>query len=106
MRLVIIESPYAGRVELNLAYARECLRDSLLRGEAPIASHLLYPQVLDDNLPEHRRMGIDVGLAWRQVAKCAVFYVDLGISPGMEEARSLYMRESFPFEYRRILNAR
>ncbi len=35
MRLVIIESPYAGAVETNVAYARAAVRDSLLRGEAP-----------------------------------------------------------------------
>jgi hypothetical protein len=44
MKLVIIESPYAGEVEANVAYARACMRDSLGHGEAPIASHLLYTQ--------------------------------------------------------------
>lgn len=44
MRLVILESPYAGNIEKNVAYARACVRDSLSRGEAPIASHLLYTQ--------------------------------------------------------------
>lgn len=38
---VILESPYAGDVEKNIEYARLCLKDSLLRGESPIASHLL-----------------------------------------------------------------
>ena len=42
MVLVLLESPYAGYVERNLAYARACMRDCLLRGEAPFASHLLY----------------------------------------------------------------
>jgi hypothetical protein len=41
MRWVILESPYAGDVEANVAYARAAVRDSLMRGEAPIASHLL-----------------------------------------------------------------
>ena len=52
MKLVILESPFAGDVKRNTAYARAALRDSLLRGEAPIASHLLYTQdgVLDDAL--------------------------------------------------------
>ena len=40
MKLVILESPYAGDVEANVEYARACVRDSLSRGEAPIASHL------------------------------------------------------------------
>src|SRR3989344_992162 len=33
MRLVILESPYAGDVELNVAYARDCLHDCLMRGK-------------------------------------------------------------------------
>ena len=39
--LVIIESPYMGNVKSNVAYARKCMSDSLLRGESPFASHLL-----------------------------------------------------------------
>ena len=39
MRLVVVESPYAGDVEANLAYLRRAMRDCLLRGEAPFASH-------------------------------------------------------------------
>jgi len=40
MKLVVIESPYAGDIEANVKYARECMSDCLKRGEAPIASHL------------------------------------------------------------------
>ncbi|MEK7414304.1 MAG: hypothetical protein AAB263_13395, partial [Planctomycetota bacterium] len=80
MRLVIVESPYAGDVERNVTYARAALADCLARGEAPIASHLLYtqPGVLDDLIPEQRTQGIQAGLAWARVADAAVFYVDHG----------------------------
>lgn len=44
MRIVVLESPYAGDIERNTNYARDCMRDSILRGEAPIASHLIYTQ--------------------------------------------------------------
>src|SRR4051794_36682614 len=67
VRLVILESPYAGDVERNTLYARRALKDSLMHVEAPIASHLLYPQVLDDLIPSERQLGIDAGLAWRKV---------------------------------------
>lgn len=104
MKLVIIESPYAGDIEANVAYARAAMRDSLNRGEAPIASHLLYtqPGILLDEVPEERRWGIDAGLAWRKVAEAAVFYVDRGWSGGMTAARELYEREGFPFELRSL----
>lgn len=83
--LVIIESPFAGDTERNVAYARACLRDSVLRGEAPIASHLLFtqPSVLDDNAPDERTLGIDAGHAWIMVCDYVVIYCGLGISKGM-----------------------
>ena len=86
MRLVILESPYAGDVEANVLYARRCLRDCLLRGEAPLASHLLYtqPDVLDDYKEGERRLGIEAGLAWGPHAEATVVYIDKGISSGMQ----------------------
>ena len=103
-RLVILESPYAGDVEANVAYARRCLRDSLLRGEAPIASHLLYtqPNVLDDDVPAERRQGIDAGLAWRRVAEASVVYTDRGISTGMQYGIAAAEQAGIPVEYRSI----
>lgn len=85
MRLVILESPYAGDIERNVRYARACMRDCLLRGESPFASHLLYTQegVLRDEVPEEREQGIAAGFAWRAWADASVFYVDLGFSEGM-----------------------
>lgn len=85
--LVIIESPFAGDVESNIAYARKCVADSVHRGEAPIASHLLFtqPGILNDDIPGERALGIEAGLAWYRVAdKCAV-YADRGYSKGMTE---------------------
>ena len=86
MTKVILESPYAGDVERNIEYARRCLKDSLERGESPIASHLLHTQVLDDNVVEEREIGIEAGLAWLDVADLHAFYLDYGWSRGMISA--------------------
>lgn len=104
MRLVIIESPYAGDVETNVQYARDAVRDSLLRGEAPIASHLLYtqPGILRDEVPEERQCGIDAGLAWRVVAQACVVYVDLGISSGMRYGIAAARAAGLPVEMRSL----
>lgn len=101
-RLVILESPYAGEVEANVAYARACMSDSLARGEAPYASHLLYTQVLDDTVPEQRAQGIAAGLAWRHAGARPVFYIDRGYSTGMLAARDTYEREGIFYEVRRL----
>lgn len=86
MRRVIIESPFAGDVKRNLKYLRAAMRDCLLKGEAPFASHALYtqPGVLDDDTPADRKLGMEAGWAWRPAAEATVVYTDLGISPGME----------------------
>lgn len=87
MKLVVLESPYAGPDALtigrNVLYARECLKHSLQLGEAPMASHLLYTQALDDSKPDERALGIDAGLAWGRVARTTVVYADRGVSRGM-----------------------
>jgi hypothetical protein len=104
-RLVIVESPYAGDVEENTRYARACVRDSLLRGEAPIASHLLYtqPGILDDAVPAERAHGIDAGLAWGTVAHATVVYTDRGISRGMTYGIENAKAAGRPVEFRCVI---
>jgi hypothetical protein len=102
MRRVVIESPLAGDTELNLAYARRALADSLTRGEAPFASHLLYPQVLDDGDPEQRALGIEAGLEWQGIADRVVVYGDHGLSKGMRHGIGNARRLGIPVEFRYI----
>ena len=105
MKRVILESPYAGDdVEANVEYARRCVRDALARGEAPIASHLLYtqPGILRDEVPHERQWGIDAGLAWRAVADASVVYTDRGISKGMEYGIAAARAAGLPVEMRSL----
>lgn len=102
MKRVIIESPYAGAVERNLTYAREALQHSLLRGEAPMASHLLYTQVLEDDLEHERLMGIQAGYEWLSGADLVAFYVDLGWSHGMLQALRVARIFQRPVEVRSL----
>lgn len=89
MLRVIIESPYGADSEhvlaRNIAYAKAAMRDSLARGEAPLASHLLYTQadILDDRDPAQRAQGIEAGLTWAESADVTVVYTDLGLTAGM-----------------------
>lgn len=108
MRLVCVESPYAGDVAANLAYARDCLSDCLRRGEAPIASHLLYtqPGVLDDDVPAERALGIAAGFAWNERADATVVYVDRGVSRGMVAGVEHAHRFGRPVELRSLYGDR
>jgi hypothetical protein len=101
---VIVESPYAGDVEANLAYARAAVRDCLSRGEAPYASHLFFTQsgLLDDLIPEQRALGIAAGLAWGAAAEKTVVYQDLGITLGMRTGIARAQQDGRPVEYRHL----
>jgi hypothetical protein len=100
--IVMIESPYAGDVERNLAYLRAALHDCLMRGEAPFASHGLYTQVLDDTNPDERAHGIQAGFAFREVSDYTVVYTDLGISPGMQMGIEDAHKKINPVKYRSL----
>jgi hypothetical protein len=108
MKLVILETPFAAPtpegIAENVAYARACMRDCLMRSEAPLASHLLYtqPGVLDDGHPAERAMGIEAGLAWGVFADATVVYVDRGISPGMEKGIGRAKAEKRAVHYRKL----
>jgi hypothetical protein len=105
MLFVIVESPYAGEVEANEAYARRALHHSLVVcGEAPFASHLLYtqPGVLDDLIPDERQHGIDAGLELAKRADLSAFYVDRGISRGMKYGLASAIKNGRPVEIRSL----
>lgn len=82
---VMLESPFAGDVQANIEYARACVRDCILRGEAPFASHLLYTQegILNDNTPDERLLGMTAGMEVAKRCDKTVVYTDNGISRGM-----------------------
>lgn len=104
MRLVILESPFAGDIARNLRYARACMADCLRLREAPYASHLLYTQagVLDDSKPSERRLGMEAGFAWGAMAHATVVYTDLGVSRGMMEGIERAEAAGRPIEYRKL----
>jgi hypothetical protein len=104
MRRVIVESPYAGDIVKNEDYARSCMYDSLRRGEAPFASHLLYTQrgILRDEVSSEREWGIRAGLAWGEVAEATLVYTDLGISDGMKRGIQNAINAVRPVEYRSL----
>lgn len=120
---VLLESPYGSKekdpqkykkiIARNVFYAQLCMRDCLMLGEAPFAAHLLYTQenILRDYIPEERKLGIEAGFIWGIFAKYSVFYIDLGMTPGMiegqkradQENRS-YVIRSLPDDLKKIFN--
>ena len=81
--IVYICSPYSGDVAGNVAAARRYCRFAVDKGFIPIAPHLLYPQLLNDDDPSERELGLFFGNAL--MSKCAEVWVfGSRISSGME----------------------
>lgn len=104
MKLVVIESPYAGDIEANVEYARRCVRDSLSKEEAPIAAHLLYtqPNILRDGVREEREWGMRAGHAWIEKADLVAVYTDKEVSRGMIWGINVAKKHGIPVEYRTL----
>lgn len=105
MLRVIVESPYKGDTLVNEIYGEFCLHDCLVNhNESPFASHLLYTRqhVLRDHIPEERKLGIKAGFYWREVAEKTVFYVDLGMTEGMELGIADCIEKQHPYEIRKL----
>ena len=85
VKKIYVASKYAGDVAANVEKAVWCCRYVIEQGFMPVASHLLYPQILNDNNPRERELGLKFGLAL--LATCDevwVFTAGGEISPGME----------------------
>lgn len=116
MKRVIIESPFSAKkqdgswdaeaVEKNLEYVRACMADCFKQGESPFASHALYtqPGVLNDQIPEDRKLGMEGGFAWNEVADYTVVYVDRGFSQGMKDGILNAIKAQRPIEVRSLYN--
>jgi hypothetical protein len=103
---VIIESPYRATPhyteEQHRLYLLHCIEDSVKMGEAPFASHLLLPEILDDDDAYERAVGIRCGFAWGQHAEMIAVYQDFGLSAGMREAINYYQSIGKPIEWRKL----
>ena len=90
-RRVYVASAYAGDVAKNTAAAIRYCRYAIGEGYMPVASHLLYPQILDDGDPAQRDLGLLFGLSLLRV--CDEVWVFGEQTPGVlqeiEEAKRL-----------------
>lgn len=90
-RKIYVASKYAGDVDTNTKAAVDYCRKVIDAGHMPVASHLMYPQILNDNNPAERELGLMFGLALLKI--CDEVWVFGPVSPGMaqeiEEAKRL-----------------
>ena len=95
---VYIVSRYAGDVENNVKAAIRYCRFAIDKQKMPIAAHLLYPQIVDDNDPNEREIGTMYGLAL--LALCdEVWCFGKTLSAGMEQEIKEAKRLGKPIKY-------
>ena len=81
--LVYICSPYSGDIETNVEAAKRYSRLAVDKGFIPLTPHLLFPQFLDDDIPEERELGLFFGNIL--MSKCREMWVcGDRVSSGME----------------------
>lgn len=82
--LVYICSPYSGDIDINVKKARAFCRFALEKNCIPLAPHLLFPQFMDDDIPQERELAMFMNMVL--LGKCNELWV-FGdtISKGMAE---------------------
>jgi hypothetical protein len=96
-RKVYVASRYAGDVSNNVKAAVGYCRHVIDKGCMPVASHLMYPAVLDDNDPAQRELGLLFGLALLKM--CDEVWVFGPVSSGMEQEIEEAKRLRIPVRY-------
>lgn len=96
--LVYICSPYAGEAERNVEMARVYSRFAVRNACIPLASHLLYPQFMDDGDPAERSLALFMGLVL--LSKCEQVWVfGNTISKGMAAEIEKAEKKHIPVRY-------
>lgn len=95
---VYVVSRYAGEVSRNVENARKYCRFVAQQKRIPIASHLIYPQFMNDNDPAERELGTMFGLAL--LAQCDEVWCfgttkSAGMTQELHEASRLKKRVRF-----------
>lgn len=84
-------SPYAGEIKLNTKKTKAYSRRLYEMGYTPIAPHLLFPQFMDDDIPNERKDAMD--MAKDILRRCRVVVVcGKELSDGMVEEIALAKR--------------
>lgn len=95
---VYVASKYAGDIEQNTEDAIRFCRFAIDRGYMPIASHLIYPQILDDADPQQRLIGTMFGLCLLRLCH-EVWVFGEQLSAGMEREVVEAKRLKKPIRY-------
>ncbi len=102
-KLIYVCSPCRGNVKVNIAAARRYCYEVIGAGYVPIAPHVMFDGMLDDNLPDERAAGMRMGLELlRFCSELWAYgpYVSFGMRKEIELAEAL----KIPVKYIKVVN--
>ncbi|WP_442316364.1 DUF7768 domain-containing protein [Actinomyces minihominis] len=95
---VYICSPYSGDVEANVELARRFCRVAVQRRTIPVASHLLFPQFMDDAVSGERELAMFMNRIVLSRMDAIWVYADR-ISTGMRQEIEWAYVQGTPIKY-------
>jgi len=97
LQCVLLETPSSGSESSVIyeKYAKACLRDSLLRNEAPLSAYLLYkqPGIISEDSSIEKIRSIEAELSWSKFCNKLVVYNDYGITSDMRKSIENALKE-------------
>ncbi len=99
MKLIYVCSPLRGDVERNVKRAKEYCQLVMQARHIPIAPHVAYQGILNDDIPAERKMALKIGR--KILKKCdEVWVFGHFISEGMRSEIEAAQRLQIPVYYR------
>lgn len=99
MQKIYVISPYAGDIEKNVANAIGYCKYVMEKGYMPLASHLYFTQMTNDDIPEERKLGLSMGLELLAICDEAWVFYENRISSGMAGEISRAKELGIPIKY-------
>ena len=96
--LVYICSPFAGDTEHNAERARGYCRFAVSQNCIPIAPHIIFPQFMEEDDPEQRRLGLFFGMVLQSKCK-EVWVFGKNITRGMAVEIEKAKQRGIPIRY-------
>lgn len=98
MKLCYICSPYHGEMEANRQNAVRYCAYAQKHGVVPLAPHTIFTQYLDDNIPQQREEGLQMGL--ELLKRCNEIWVcGNTVSQGMRQEIKFARDLQIPVKY-------
>lgn len=87
-KLIYVASPYGSPtregIERNLEFVKKAGKAVIAGGHSPVIVHMMYPALLDDDVPEERALGCAMDLQILELCHALAYYAANGVSRGMD----------------------